>query len=345
MQQRAIEMWRDEVNARGGILGNPVEIVVRDDRSDPQIAMGIYTDFVTDPSIDHVLAPYSSQLTGAVAPIVEKAGFPMLASGAAADDLWRHGYANLFGILTPASRYTQGILRLAREVHLGSLALLYADDPLSEEIAQGTRKWAPYLKLRLALDRRFSRDMSDLPALLREARAAGAELVIVAGYLNEAKAARRALRDLQWEPRAFFATIGPAFPEWSKLFPEPTENTFAISVWEPTDSIVYPRSRAFAAAFRARYGLEPSYHAAAAYSAGEILETALTAAKSTDRGAVRAALANLDTYTVLGRYAVDRTGIQVKRFDFLIQWQSGRKQIVWPEELRTATPIIGPAQP
>jgi len=118
-----------------------------------------------------------------------------------------------------------------------------------------------------------------------------------------------------------------------------------MSIWEPTDSIVYPRSREFAAAFRARYGLEPSYHAAAAYSVGEILESAIVSANSVERGAVRAALANLDTYTVLGRYAVDRTGIQVKRFGFLVQWQAGRKQIVWPNELRTAPPIIGAPAP
>ena len=50
----------------------------------------------------------------------------------------------------------------------------------------------------------------------------------------------------------------------------------------------------------------------------------------------------LDTYSVIGRFAVDRTGIQVKRLDMLIQWQAGQKQIVWPEEIRTRPAILWP---
>jgi branched-chain amino acid transport system substrate-binding protein len=55
---------------------------------------------------------------------------------------------------------------------------------------------------------------------------------------------------------------------------------------------------------------------------------------------VRQALQNLQTYTVVGRYEVDRTGIQVKHFPLIIQWQKGEKKIVWPEEVLTEQPII-----
>ena len=91
MQKRAYELWRDEVNARGGLLGRPIQLVVRDDRSDPSLALRIYSEFVQNKSVDHVFGPYSSELTAAVAPVVEKAGFPMLAAGAAADEIWTQG--------------------------------------------------------------------------------------------------------------------------------------------------------------------------------------------------------------------------------------------------------------
>ena len=76
MQKRAFELWRDEVNARGGILGQTVELVIRDDEGDPALAEAIYREFVTAGSVDQIFAPYSSRLTGAVAPIADAAGFP-----------------------------------------------------------------------------------------------------------------------------------------------------------------------------------------------------------------------------------------------------------------------------
>jgi branched-chain amino acid transport system substrate-binding protein len=345
MHKRAYELWRDEVNARGGILGRTVELVILDDNSDPELAKKIYTEFVSAGSVDHILAPYSSQLTGAVAPIVDAAGFPMLAAGAAADDIWRKGYRNVFGILTPASRYTQGMLRLAHDGGLATVAILYSDDPFSEEIARGTRKWAPFLKLKVLVDVGFSRDAPDLTDAVRQARDAGVDVIVVAGFLKEAVHAREALTKLGWMPKAYFATIGPALSDWKTIFGNSADHTFATSLWEPNDSFAYPRSKEFAAVFNSRYGMEASYQAAAAYAAGQILEAAIESSESIDHDGVRAAISDLDTYTVLGRFAVDRTGMQVKRLDMIIQWQNGRKEIVWPDEIRTSSAIFGKAVP
>jgi branched-chain amino acid transport system substrate-binding protein len=342
MQQRALELWRDKVNGAGGVLGRPVELVVEDDASDAEAARAIYRRFVDSRSFDVFVAPYSSDLTSAVAPIIEEAGIPMLAPGAAADEVYRHGYRNLFGILTPASRYTQGMLRLAYEAGLTSIALLAAQDSFSRDIAEGTRKWAPFLRLRIAVDEPLDRAES-LDDALRRARAAGVELVVVAGYMEEALRVRGALARQGWTPRAFFATIGPALPEWREKAGALADLTFASSIWEPNDSFAYPRSRAFVADFRARFGIDPSYQAAAAYAAGEVLASAIVQAGRTDPAYLRESLSNLDLYTVLGRFAVDRTGIQVKRLDMVIQWQDGRKEIVWPAEIRSATPRFGRA--
>jgi branched-chain amino acid transport system substrate-binding protein len=87
--------------------------------------------------------------------------------------------------------------------------------------------------------------------------------------------------------------------------------------------------------------MEASYQAAAAYAAGQIFEAAAESSKSIDHDAMRAAFFDLDTYTVLGRFAVDRTGMQVKRLDMIIQWQNGRKEIVWPDATHTSSPIFG----
>lgn len=345
MQKMALELWRDETNERGGILGRQVELIIGDDMGDPARARDIYRDLTQPGRVDAILAPYSSQLTAAVAPIVEKAGIPMLAAGAAADSLWRQGYRNVIGVLTPASRYTQGMLRLAKDAKLATVAIIHTQDEFSREIAAGTRKWAPFLRLDIVVDTEIDKASISISHAVGKAQAAHADLLIVAGYFDEALGARRALTVLNWMPPAFFATIGPSLPSWKETLGSSANLVFSTSVWEPNASTNYSRSREFAEAFRARFGVEPSYQAAAAYAAGQILAAAIEGARSTAHADIRDALFELDTYSVLGRFAVDRKGMQVKRLDMVIQWQDGRKQIVWPDELRTANPIFGRVNP
>jgi branched-chain amino acid transport system substrate-binding protein len=120
MHRRACELWRDEVNLKGGLLGRPVEITIVDDQSDANRAAAIYKEFTSGGMADHVFDPYSSDILTAVAPIVEAAGFPLLAAGAAGDSIWTNGYRNIFAILTPASRYTQGVLKIAQQAGLST---------------------------------------------------------------------------------------------------------------------------------------------------------------------------------------------------------------------------------
>jgi len=345
MNRRGYELWQDDVNAKGGLLGQKVELVIVDDQSDASRAAAIYRDFVSSNAIDQLFGPYSSELTSVVAPIADAAGFPLLAAGASSDELWGRGYRNLFGMWTPASRYTQGMLRLAYEAKLSTIAIVSADDAFSTEIANGTVKWASSLQLKPVLQLMFPTATVDLEGPMRQARDANADLVIVAGHRDETINARRAAASLGWLPRNFYATIGPALPEWLDELGESANGAFSTSIWEPIDSVSYPGSAAFAVAFRQRFGIEPSYHAATAYAAGQILSAAVAAAGSLAHDAIRDALYGLDIYSILGRFAVDHTGMQVKRIEMIIQWQRDRKEIVWPDEISTAQPIIDRGSP
>jgi branched-chain amino acid transport system substrate-binding protein len=81
LQEKAYRLWERDINTRGGILGRAVEIIVRNDQSDPEVAKGIYEDFIQKEKLDFVFGPYSSPITAAVAPIVDKHGYPTIAAG------------------------------------------------------------------------------------------------------------------------------------------------------------------------------------------------------------------------------------------------------------------------
>jgi len=340
LQQRAYLLWQKNVNERGGILGRRVQVVIRDDRSDPETARKIYETFINEERMDFVFGPYSTANTEAIAPIIDRHGYPTLTAGATADGLWRRGYRNLFGVYSPASRYAMGFLALLAEAGIQHIAIVSANDGFSVEASTGMRVWAPQYALKVASFATVSKDKDEMRRAAQAAQRAGAQALLVAGHFNESVDMRKVLKEVHWSPRAYYATVGPAVDRYAELLGEDAEATFSTSVWEPREDLRFPSSPEFLRQFVATYAETPSYHAATAYAAGQILEQAIVKSASVDRAKVREALYLVDADSVIGRYAVDRTGMQIKRFPMIVQWQGAKREIVWPPELRTALPVI-----
>jgi branched-chain amino acid transport system substrate-binding protein len=341
LQQRAYLLWQKNVNERGGILGRRVQVVIRDDRSDPEMAKKIYEDFVGAERMDFVLGRYSSAITAAIAPVVDRHGYPTLASGATADTLWKRGYKNLFGVYSPASRYAIGFLALMAEAGIGRIAIVSATDGFSTEASNGMRAWAPQYGLQVSSFATVTRDKGDMLKVASAAQRSGAQALLVAGHFNEAVEMRKVLKDIGWSPRAYYATVGPAVDRYAQLLGDDAEATFSTSIWEPREDLRFAQSPQFLRQFTSTYGETPSYHAATAYAAEQVLEQAIVKAGSFDRAKVRETLYLVDADSVIGRYAVDRTGMQIKRFPMIVQLQGGKREIVSPPELRTAAPMFG----
>jgi len=334
---KAYKLWEADVNKRGGILGRSVTLVVYDDKSDPATASEIYKKLILVDKVDLVFGPYASDITEAVAPVTEQYGYPLLASGAAADVLWQKGYKYLFGVFITASKYTVGFLEVLVNNGFDKVAVITADDLFSRSIAKGTKAWATRFDLDVVFFEEFRKDAKSLDEIVKRAEQSGAQALIVCGHMDESINARIALKNTGWSPRAYYATVGPAVQKFHDVLKDDADYTFSSSQWEPSSP--FPGAKEFAAAFSKAYRKMPSYHAANAYAAGQILESAIRKAKSTDRAKVRDVLASLDTITIIGRYGVDATGKQVRHFATTVQWQKGKKESVAPPEIVTAMPL------
>ena len=66
----ALEMWRDDVNAKGGLLGRPVELVIYDDQSAPANVPNIYTKLITVDNVDLLLGPYGTNFVAPAMPTI-----------------------------------------------------------------------------------------------------------------------------------------------------------------------------------------------------------------------------------------------------------------------------------
>jgi branched-chain amino acid transport system substrate-binding protein len=331
-------LWEKNINEKGGILGCSVRVIVRDDRSDPESAVAIYRDLVQKERVDFLFAPYSSLITDAVLPVADAHDIPMLIAGAAADRLWEQGYRNAVGIYTPASKFALGFLELLVLNDLDRVVLVHADDPFSVDLATHIQKWAPRFALKILDVTPFRKGTPDLTSAALNAREKQAQVLMVCGHMDESVNMVKALKRIDWRPDALYASVGPALQGFFDRSGPDSEHVFATSLWEPRAN--YPGARQFNQAYIDAYHEAPGYHAGLAYAAGQVLEKAVNEVGSIDRKKVRNALFSLDTMTIIGRFGVDKTGKQVRQHTFIIQWQNGIKELVWPDQIKTAEPIF-----
>jgi branched-chain amino acid transport system substrate-binding protein len=110
------------------------------------------------------------------------------------------------------------------------------------------------------------------------------------------------------------------------------------SQWEPDERIPYSGTRRFIKAFQEKFDRIPSYHTASAYASLRLLQNAVEECKCLDQARIREYLLALDSLTLLGRFKVDLQGRQVGHTPSIVQWQQGRKEIIYPPKFRTAQP-------
>lgn len=337
MQRKGFELWASEVNKKGGLLGREVKLLIYDDKSDPETAKRLYEAMIDKYGVDLIFAPYSSDITEAVAPVAERHGYPMIVSGASADRIWQRGYKYIFGLYTTASRYTQGFLELLVMNKINDLAVLYADDAFSVGVAEGTKKWAERLDLKVRYFKGFRKGEKRFEPFLAEARASGAKVLIICGHIEESIQIKRSLGSIGWRP-IYFATVGPATDRFYEILGVDAELTFTSSQWE--HNVSFSHSRDFYESFLRTYRIKPNYHAATAYAAGQLIEQAIQKAAIFDKERLRKVLSHMEAVTIIGRYKVDKYGTQRRHYNIVTQWQKGKREIVWPESIRTARPLL-----
>jgi len=338
MVSLGLKLWAKQTNEKGGILGRRVELIIYDDTSEAEVSKKLYEKLILEDKVDLVFGPYSSLLTIEAVKVTEKYKYPMLTVGSTSDKLWQQGYTHLFGVYIPASRYPFGFLKLLLRNDIKRVAIVSADDLFSTTVAEGANKWAKRLGMTVSVYEHFKKGTKKLNDLAKRIRDADAEAIVVGGHFNESVDVRRALANIDWYPRAYFATLGPALQKYYDVLQDKAELSFTMSNWDE-NGVQFPGSNEFVADFKQTFGKKPSYQAAAGYASGQILETAINNIKTLDRQRLRDALATLETVTVLGRYGVDSTGQQIRHFALVTQWQNGTLKVVGPSDVKSVNSV------
>ena len=349
-QQRGYELCVRDANDHGGILGRPLELLVEDDRSEPAVAVAIYERLIAAGGVDLVLGPYGSPMTAPVADVTKKHRMPLVAPTLGTTSVVTAGRGYVFQVYSPSEVYLEGFVELAARHGLKTIAFIGEDSLFPRAAMKGAADLASRRGLRVVLSETYGRGTTEFAALLTRVRDIGPDALAAATFFEDAVVVTRQMKDLDLNPRRYGATVGVGQPEFYKRLGRAAEFVYGPSQWEPEFMTIragglipiarqYPGAREFVEAHRRAYpGADLSYQTAAGYAGCQVLTEAVRRAGSLDPEKVRAAILQLDISTVFGAFKVDADGRQIAHRMVTIQWQDGKRVIVWPEELAPGRP-------
>ena len=336
-------------NDKGGVLGRKLELVLEDDQSQPATAARIYEKLITQNKVDLVLGPYGSPMTEPVADVTEKYRMPLVA-GSATTSIFKKGRKFIFMVPSPGEIYLEGLIDMAAKRGLKTVAVIHEDTLFPTTSAQGAVELAKRKGLQVVLVEAYPKGTADFTRILAKVRVANPDVLAAGTYFEDAVAITRQLKELNVNPKMYGVTIGGALPRFYELLGRTAEFVYGNSPWEPELATLragglipvarqYPGAREFVEAHNREYpGADLSYQTATGYAGCQVLTEAVKRAGSLDREKIRDAILKLDFNTVFGPFKVDPDGLQIAHKMLMLQWQDGKKVIVWPDELAPGKP-------
>jgi branched-chain amino acid transport system substrate-binding protein len=337
---------QDWINAKGGVtvrgVGHPLNIDIVDDQSRPSIAATLTKQLIAQG--DHLLlGPSNDATTARAAPIAEQHQVPMLSSGASSDSIFNNHYHYLFSVLAPDSEQLQGVIDMALALNPRpqSVAILFASDSLSTEVADATSSYAQAKGLAVVYGGSYTLGVNDLSGPLGGAAGAGPDLLIEVGHPDESERTIQQAQQMKIQPKLLAFSSGPGTASFVQDLHKAANFSVGATQWAPAARnhfSYFLDSFHYSLQYAAEFGHLPDEHAAAATAACLTLEVAMEQANSTLPQWVRDALGVIDLHTFFGEIKFDDRGINAVKPVYVEQVQAGQTVLVWPPDIASARP-------
>lgn len=345
-QYRGFELWRDQVNAAGGIKAGGksynIKFASYDDESNSKRVQQLYTRLILEDKADFLFSPYSSPLTATAAVVTEQYGKIMLTTGAAEGKTYTLGNHCLFQMFAPAPEYLKVALdALKTKDPKATVAFVYEDSSFSVAVVTPAKAYAQQLGINVVFTEAYAPATTDFSAIIDKVIASKATVLLGGGHYADGSTLARQLYGHKVPLKMLTLLVAPDSPQWTELG-DAAVGVTVPSQWAPQSAFKAqygPSGADFAKAYAAKYNTPPSYESAGGYASGLILQRAIEQSGGIDTAKVADALNATDITTFYGRTkfstAANEHGLQVGHSMVLAQWQkdkSGKlvKEVVWP---------------
>jgi branched-chain amino acid transport system substrate-binding protein len=362
MLQAAIEIWRDDVNAKGGLLGRPVEIIIYDDQSNPASVPGLYTKLISVDKADLLVGPYGTNFVAPAMPTIIQ-NKKMLISYTAIGINREYNYDKYFSMVPVGSdgvnAFSKGFFEMAaaQNPKPQTVAIIAADAEFAQAAATGAREELKKQGFKLVFDKSYPPNTTDFTPVMRAVQAANADIVYAGAYPPDSVGIVRAANEIGLNPKVFGGALIGQLVTPIKVQLGPIQNGLIIhESFVPSPKLNFPglddlmkRYQVKAAELKTDaigYAFVPF-----GYTNGQILEQAVTATKSLDHEVLAKYIHANSFNTVVGELRFGKDGEWSKPRMVLTQFQSiepnnvdqfkngDHQPILWPPEFKSGEMI------
>ncbi len=287
----AMNIWVEQVNARGGLLGRPVSLVYYDNQSNPANVPGLYVKLLDVDKVDVIMSGYSTNMTAPAMPVVishDKMFLSLFALAANTEFSYPRYFAMIATGADAKKAFSQGFFDIAMGMtpKPKALAILGADAEFARNATDGARANAQAAGMTLVYDKSYPPQTSDFAPILRAMRATEPEVMYIASYPADTAGILRAANEIGLTARLFDGSLVGLQTAALKTQLGPLLNGVVLGEqWVPAPALRYPGVMDLLKTYRSRAnaeGVDPLgvFLPPFAYARMQVLEQAITGAGS-----------------------------------------------------------------
>ncbi|MDE0538844.1 MAG: amino acid ABC transporter substrate-binding protein [Rhodospirillales bacterium] len=326
----AMEIWRDDVNKKGGLLGRPVELVYYDDATTPAKVPAIYTKLLNVDKVDLVVSSYGTDVIAPAMPIVMRSGKVFLGLFGL-DVNHKFKYDRYFQIMpagpNPAQDWSRGFFDIAKEKGLKSVAIAGADAEFAQNAVKGARANAKQDGLNIVYDKSFPPSTADFTPILRAIQATNPDIIYFGSYPANSVGIVKAANELGLKAKLVGGgMVGLQFAAIMKNLGPGLNNLVNYDFWVPAKTLKFPGIEEFlkkyqAAAAGKGVDLLGHYLPPWAYAYMQVLGQSVEATKSLDDKKLAEYIHKTTFNTVVGPVKFGKNGEWATSRALMIQFR------------------------
>ena len=354
----AMQIWKDDVNKKGGLLGRQVELVFYDDQTNPSTVPGIYTKLLDVDKVDLVVSGYGTNLIAPLMPIaIERKLTVMGIFGLANNEKYK--YPNYFQISPtgpdPATATAAPFFELAARQNPKpqTVALVGADAEYPQTALAGAREVVKRMGFKTVYDRTYPPSTVDYSPIVRAIKATNPEILFVASYPPDSVGILRAAHEVSLHPKIFGGgMVGLQFTSIMQSMGPMLNGIVNYDYWVPEAPMMFPGIQDFFKQYQPRATKEgmdtlgyylPPY----TYAAMQVLAQAVESTKGLDQQKIADYIRATEFTTIVGKIKFGKNGEWAKGRTLMVQHQKvqgndieqfrqpGKKPILYPDELKS----------
>jgi branched-chain amino acid transport system substrate-binding protein len=351
----AMQIWAEDVNAKGGLLGRPVKLIYYDDQSNPAVVPGIYTKLLDVDKVDLAISGYATNQVVPALPVMiqhNKLFFGLFALDANGEFHYPKYFSMLVFGPEPLKTFSKGYfdLAMAQTPKPQTLAIVAADAEFAKKASDGARDNAKAAGLKIVYDRTYPPTTVDFTPIIRAVQAANPDFVYVASYPPDTVGILHTVGEIGLKTNLLGGgMVGlPTAALKTQLGPQ-MNGIVNVELWEPVPTMEFPGIMDFLKKYQAKAaseGVDPLgyFLPPFAYAELQILGDAVEATKSLDDDKLAQYMHTHSFKTIVGNVAFGEGGEWTEGRPIWVQYHDIKGNDLEQFKQPSTVAILAPAQ-